>query len=70
MCRCAKCLVADFLPPIAREDLAGLLYAFLDVARLSLRLGGDEGPNREVRIILEGATQSRFKLRRKRKSLP
>ena len=53
-----KMLVADFLPPIAREDLAGLSYAFLDVARLSLRLGGDEGLSREVRIIIEGARKA------------
>lgn len=52
-----KMLVADFLPPIAREDLAGLSYALLDVARASLKFE-DESLKKDVRVMIEGARRA------------
>lgn len=34
-----KMLISDFLPPIAREDIAALSYAFLDLSQKALDCG-------------------------------
>lgn len=42
--RLCKMLIADFLPPIARDDIAAISYAFLDMAIKMLALGEEEIP--------------------------